>query len=334
MHLILTLLISILLAAILVRILREAKIPSVVTLILFGLVIGYPAVSEFIIGHHEEVIIVVGDAGLIALMFLAGLESDWKLLLKEKKEAFTIAILALVVPFVLALAVIPLWGYSFRIAFIIGVAVSISAEATRAKVLMELRKLRTKLGAALVGAGIVDDVLGLTLFLIITFIFGTGHYLEDLLIVGSIAAFFLGVVIQKKIGRDNNVMKISEKTLNILIIPFFFISIGLKFDFDSLIVNPLLMLSIIALAFTGKFIGAFSTKPFLPLTTRQLWLVGWSMNSRGALELAVALIAFNSDLINVELYSSLIIMALVTTLSFPFVLYRMVGKDESIMDEE
>ena len=51
------------------------------------------------------------------------------------------------------------------------------------------------------------------------------------------------------------------------------------------------------------------------------------------MELALALIAFNSDLIGVELYSSLVIMALVTTLSFPFVLYRMIDKDESIMEE-
>ena len=46
-----------------------------------------------------------------------------------------------------------------------------------------------------------------------------------------------------------------------------------------------------------------------------------------------ALIAFNSELIGSELYSSLIIMAFVTTLSFTFVLYRMVGRDESIVDE-
>ena len=333
MNVILTLIISIVLAASLVKLLKMIKVPSVVTLIIFGLVIGYPMVSDFIIGDNEEVIVIIGDAGLIALMFLAGLESDWKLLLKEKKEAFTIAILALLAPFLISLAVIPLWGYSFQIAFIIGVAVSISAEATRAKVLMELKKLRTKLGAALIGAGIVDDVMGLSMFLIITFVFGTGHYVEDLLIIGSLVAFFAGVFIQKCVGRDNKVMKISEKSFNLLVIPFFFISIGLKFDFNSIMVNPWLLLAIIALAFSGKFIGAFAGKPFLPLTNKQLWLVGWSMNSRGALELAVALIAFNSDLINVELYSSLIIMALITTLSFPFVLYRMVEKDQSIMEE-
>ncbi|MGC9444172.1 MAG: cation:proton antiporter [Candidatus Methanospirareceae archaeon] len=333
MNLILTLLISIFSAALLVRVFKRARIPSVVTLILFGLVIGYPAISSVLIGDNGDVIDVLGDIGLIALMFLAGLESDWKLLLKEKREAFVIAVFAFLAPFLLALVLIPLWGYSLRIAFVVAVAVSISAEATRAKVLMELGKLRTRLGAALVGAGIVDDVLGLSMFLILTFVFGRGHYVEHLLIIGSLVAFLIGVLIQKSIGRENNCMQVAEKTLNLIIIPFFFISIGLKFDVNSLILNPLLLPVIIALAFSGKFIGAYATKPLLSLSPKQLWLVGWSMNSRGALGLALALIAFNSELIGSELYSSLIIMAFVTTLSFPFVLYRMVERDEAIMDE-
>jgi hypothetical protein len=56
------------------------------------------------------------------------------------------------------------------------------------------------------------------------------------------------------------------------------------------------------------------------------------MNSRGALELALALVAFRTGLIHVKLYSALIVMALVTTLVFPFVVTGMIRRDPSIMD--
>ena len=56
------------------------------------------------------------------------------------------------------------------------------------------------------------------------------------------------------------------------------------------------------------------------------------MNSRGAVELAIALIAFRSGLIPTELYSSLVIMALFTTLLFPFIIIRMIKKDSRIMN--
>jgi len=73
-------------------------------------------------------------------------------------------------------------------------------------------------------------------------------------------------------------------------------------------------------------IGTLITYPFLDFTFRQLYLIGWAMNSRGAIEIALALIAFKEGLIPVDVYSSLIIMALVTTFTFPFIITRMIKK--------
>lgn len=324
----------VLFAALAVRMGKKLKVPSVVTLIIFGVLIGYPALSEMIIGAHRGIFIFLGDLGLVVLMFLAGLESDWKLLFKEKKDAFMIALFALLAPLVLTLTVLPIMGLSFRTSFVVAVCLSISAEATRAKVLMELEKLKTRLGAALIGAGIVDDLLGLSLFLLISLIFGTGHYTENILIILSITAFFAGVGASKWMSRHEHPLRFAERSLNLLVVPFFFISIGLRFDALSLIFNPLILILIVLIAFAGKFIGVFGTKPFLDLSNRQLLLSGWGMNSRGALGLAISLVAFHNDLISVELYSSLVLTALVTTMAFPFVFHRMVRKHGSIMGEE
>lgn len=324
----------ILLATLGVRLGKRFRLPSVVTLIIFGILIGLPAISEVVIGKHQSLFLTLGDIGLVTLMFLAGMESDWKLLFKEKKEAFVIAIFALITPFLIAMVFLPLIGFSFRTSFVMAVCLSISAEATRAKVLLELKKLRTELGAALIGAGIVDDLLGLSLFLLITFIFGTGHYTENILIVLSIMAFFAGLSARKFIGKGSRALKFTEGTCNLIFVPFFFISIGMRFDTSSLILNPLVLVGILVIAFLGKFIGVFGTKPILNLSNRQLLLTGWGMNSRGALGLAISLVAFHNELISVELYSSLVLTAFVTTLAFPFVIYRMVEEDGSIMGEE
>jgi len=64
----------------------------------------------------------------------------------------------------------------------------------------------------------------------------------------------------------------------------------------------------------------------------QIWLIGWAMNSRGAVELALALTAFKMNLISTELYSSIVLMTFVTTFIFPFVIGRAVRKNPKIMN--
>ncbi|MBU0628961.1 MAG: cation:proton antiporter, partial [Nanoarchaeota archaeon] len=85
------------------------------------------------------------------------------------------------------------------------------------------------------------------------------------------------------------------------------------------------------IAIIGKIAGTFMAKPFTRFSWKQLHLIGWGMNSRGAIELALALIAFRSSLIPTELYSSLVLMALITTLIFPFILAKMIKTNPSLM---
>jgi Kef-type K+ transport system membrane component KefB len=106
------------------------------------------------------------------------------------------------------------------------------------------------------------------------------------------------------------------------VVPFFFVNIGLNFNYEYLAGNLPLLLVTIAIAFLGKIIGTMIVKPFSKLSLKQLYLVGWGMNSRGAVELVIALLALNHGLITQEVFSALVAMAIVTTLVFPFVLQR------------
>lgn len=107
---------------------------------------------------------------------------------------------------------------------------------------------------------------------------------------------------------------------------------GIHFNLFSLLISPYLLCFIIFVAILGKIIGTLLAKPFLDFTHQQLFLVGWAMNSRGAIELALALIAFKTGLIGEYLYSSLILMALITTLIFPFIITNMIKNNPKIMN--
>lgn len=117
-----------------------------------------------------------------------------------------------------------------------------------------------------------------------------------------------------------------------LLIPFFFIKMGLHFDFSSFLTNLPLVLLIIGVAVVGKLLGALITVPFTSLTLRQTHVVGWALNSRGMVELVIANFAFVHGLISVEVFSGLIAMAVLTTVLFPFIL-KYLAKDRHIWYE-
>ena len=331
MELILTLLILLSISFLFTTLARLMKIPSVIALILSGLLLGFPIFKQIIIFPNSEIIFGLGDAALVALMFLAGLESSWQVIYHERKDALYIALFASLIPFLLGFGAFLYFGFSIIISFVVGLCMAITAEATKAKVLLELRKLKSKVGSTMIGAGIIDDVLGLLIFAIITFIFGSTEYKEQVLIVLAIISFFIGLLVQG-FAREHHITKKIEFSLNYFIIPFFFIAMGLHFELSSLIVSPLILFSIVIIAMIGKLWGTLLAKPFVDFNWKQLYLIGWGMNSRGAVELAMAMIAFRSSIIDESLYSALVIMALVTTLMFPFVITKMVHKNKHIMN--
>jgi len=332
MYLILTVFIVLGAAYIFTGLGKRMKIPAVVALLLCGLVLDIPVLKDHLLGNNIDFLFVLGDIALIFLMFLAGLESSWKSLYKERKDAVVIAVCASVVPFLVGFVTFLLLGFSMIISFIVGICMSITAEATKARVLLGLKKLRTKVGSAMMGAGIIDDVIGLSIFVLVTYILKEVYLKEDLLIAGAILAFFVGVYVQRNLGRDHYFLTKTEKILIWFIVPFFFISVGIHFDMGAIILNPSILTLVIVLAIVGKLAGSFLAKPFTDFSWKQLHLIGWAMNSRGAVEMALALIAFRSGLLPQEIYSSLIIMALVTTSIFPFIITSMIKDDPKIMD--
>ena len=85
------------------------------------------------------------------------------------------------------------------------------------------------------------------------------------------------------------------------------------------------------LAMSGKILGTLASGFFGNIGWRKLYIVGWGMNSRGAVELVVALIAMQNGIISESIYASLVVMAMITTLIFPFILQRELRRNSSMI---
>ncbi len=153
-------------------------------------------------------------------------------------------------------------------------------------------------------------------------------------LVGAIIGGFLLQLSMKGISRRHrrdlvNVVKLVALGF---IVPFFFVNVGLLLDVTTLFTNIPLIAATVIIAFFGKMLGSVIVKPFSGLSLKQLYYVGWAMNSRGAAELVIALIAIQSGLIPPEIYSALVATSLITTLVFPPILARGIKNNPDLME--
>jgi Kef-type K+ transport system membrane component KefB len=139
--------------------------PSVFGELLVGLLLG-PAVLGWVL--PSETIAVMAEIGVVLLMFMAGMETDTVAMRAVGKPAFLAAAGGVVLPLVggsLAMMAFPeiTWAQGVLIgAVLMATSVSISAQTLR-----ELGQFRTREGTVIMGAAIIDDVLGVLIFAVV-----------------------------------------------------------------------------------------------------------------------------------------------------------------------
>jgi len=151
------------------------------------------------------------------------------------------------------------------------------------------------------------------------------HFIMGAFIAGL---FFTNREIKKSVYADvkNKIGAINSGFLA----PIFFASIGLSLELSAFINVPLFVVALILVASLGKIIGAGLPAKLSGLTTQQSLIVGNAMNARGAVELIIADIALRAGLFKLpgdshivqNLFSAVVIMAIVTTLVTPIILKK------------
>jgi Kef-type K+ transport system membrane component KefB len=139
-------------------------------------------------------------------------------------------------------------------------------------------------------------------------------------------AFMIGVALGDSKHLSEKAKEIVHQFINNIFAPLFFVAIGLKVNF-FLNFDLLLTLVIIVIAFAGKLIGSGLGAYWGGFSKRESIAIGFGMNARGAMEIILGLIALEAGLINETIFVSLVVMALVTSMtSGPMMKWVLGGK--------
>ncbi len=150
---------------------------------------------------QSEVISVLAEIGVVILLFEIGLESDLKELIRVGPQAAIVAIVGVVVPFVTGtVGLIAIFNVATIPAVFAGAALTATSIGITAKVLAELQTLSSREGQIIIGAAVLDDVLGIIVLAVVASLAKTGEIeIANVifLIIGA-AVFLVGSIL---IGR-------------------------------------------------------------------------------------------------------------------------------------
>jgi len=104
---------------------------------------------------------VLAQIGVVILMFLAGLETDTELMKATAAPAFWAATGGVLLPLVGGAAVVHGLGFGWGEAIFLGTVLTATSVSITAQTLMNMNRLRSKAGTTILGAAVIDDVLGL-----------------------------------------------------------------------------------------------------------------------------------------------------------------------------
>lgn len=143
---------------------------------ILGQIIGGVLVgpSMLHIGVQTEFISNLAEIGVILLMFLAGLETDFEELKNSFEKSAWIALGGIIVPFTFGVLGVFLLKdvFVFKEAIFVGVMLTATSMGIAIQTLSELGRLKSPFGASVMGATIIDDVAGVIILAITLGIFG------------------------------------------------------------------------------------------------------------------------------------------------------------------
>jgi Kef-type K+ transport system membrane component KefB len=355
---------------------------------------SFPILSEL---QESDTFHGITELAMFFLMLLAGLDLRPTELMKASKSAVFIALGGMFLPLGLGLGfgylVLPESEARNAQALFLGTSLAITAVPVSVKVLMDLDRLKSRVGQVVVAAALIDDILSLLLLGVLTSVLETGSFPGAsglALLVGKLLVFFvvvyaLGHWLLPRVGAKLHRLRSDEFAFSFLIIaglafavlaealgmhfilgafaaglffrrstvdeetyhdvcakvsaistgflaPLFFASMGFHLEVAAFWEAPAFVVTLIVLASAGKLLGAALPATRAGFSSSESAAIGFAMNARGAVELVIAGIALRAGLfehpdpappIVAHMFSTVVIMAIVTTLLAPIALKRL-----------
>ncbi len=265
----LTLFLILIVARILGEIFARFGIPSVLGELFAGILLGSSVLG---IVQPNEILKILAEIGIILLLFEVGIETDFTRLKNSGFKSLIVAVLGVILPFTFGLLTsYYLFGLAFDISLFIGGTLTATSIGITLRVLKDIHMENTNIAQIVIGAAVIDDVIGIIL-LVFIYDFSISHetnFHHTLSVAGMVLMFLvLAPILAKTLSFL--IHKFHGKDLVPGYIPTIIISLILLFAYLSHLVG--------APAILGSFAAglALSRRFFLPfgafLSTNEILL--------------------------------------------------------------
>ena len=166
--------------------------PAVLGELIGGVMVGRSWLG--LVNPEYETIHLLSELGVVILLFAIGLETDLGQLIKVGPTSLTVAVVGVALPFALGFVACLLLGFSALVSVMAGATLTATSVGITARVLADLGRLRDPEGQIILGAAVIDDILGL---MILTVVVGLTEGREVSLVgnrrtTGSAIGFLVG----------------------------------------------------------------------------------------------------------------------------------------------
>lgn len=165
--------------------------PAVLGELVGGLVIGISGLH--LVDPHDPTIHLLSELGVILLLFLIGLETDLKRLLSVGGSATTVAVVGVALPFIGGVAFGHAIGLRMMVSVMLGASLTATSVGITARVLSDLGHLKDPESQVVLGAAVVDDIIGLVILSIVSTVASGGEL--SAIGVGKVVAVAFGFVL-------------------------------------------------------------------------------------------------------------------------------------------
>lgn len=201
---------------------QKVKLPGILGQILAGVVIG-PAMLNIVEG--SAFIEDFAEMGVVLLMFIAGLETEIHDLKESGKSSVLIAGGGILIQMILGILMMK-WlrpDASFNEQVFVGVILTATSVSISVQVLKDMKMIRSRVGLGIIGAAIVDDVLGIILVTVVVGIISPSTGTSLLQVILQIIGFFIfttaiGIGFVKLMQKHHNYLSGQNKVITFAIL--------------------------------------------------------------------------------------------------------------------
>ena len=201
---------------------NKIKQPAVIGEIIAGIIIGFfitiffsgqqfyfsnYAIKPPQLSFHTAEFDLLAEMGILFLLFISGLETSISQLKKSGKVSTIVAIGGVIVPLILGFFSGLLFGLPIAESIVIGLVLTATSVGVTVRTLMDLNVLDTKVGTTVLGAAVIDDIIGIIL---LALVLGIESVSDAVFIVIRIVIFFL-IFLYLALKLIDRVLDLGEK---------------------------------------------------------------------------------------------------------------------------